>query len=344
MIRENQKYLNILQVILDMLMVIVSFLLAYYIRFFMMKDGIITLSFVKNLMPILFMLPVYFILYSFFDIYNSRRAKPFFQEAYSLIIANVLGLLLLTLGLFLTDLSDFSKLHLGLFVTINTSGTIIVRGGIRFILLRYRKRGYNLKHCLIIGTSPTAAELIAKIKAHAYWGYNIVGIVQSDQRTSPAFAGYRIVGDLQELDKLLTKYYVDVVMIATDENNAEQLGMILKACETSGVKTHIIPYYHKYVPAKPYIDDLDGLPIIDTRHVPLDNPFRSFGKRLFDIVFSAFALLLTSPLLLFCAVMIKCSSPGPILFKQERVGTNRKNFYMYKFRSMRVQTDEEEMD
>ena len=133
-------------------------------------------------------------------------------------------------------------------------------------------------------------------------------------------------------------------MIATDESNADQLGSILKSCESTGIKTHIIPYYYKYIPAKPYIDDLDGLPIIDTRHVPLDNAFRSFLKRCFDIVFSILALTLTSPLLLFCAIMTKCTSPGPIFYKQQRVGINRKTFGMYKFRSMRVQTKEEEKD
>ena len=344
MIRQNQKYLNILQVILDMLTILGAFLVSYYIRFFLMKDGIITLDFGRNILPILAMLPIYFILYSMFDLYNSRRIRPFTQEVYSLTVSNLLGFLILTLGLFLFDLSDFSRYNLGLFLFFTISGSLFVRGSIRYILRRYRQKGFNLKHCIIVGTSPTASQLLEKIKTHPYWGYNILGIVRSDTRKSNAFGGHRILGNIEDLSEILGHYYADVVLIATDENNAEQLGIILKACETSGVKTHIIPYYHKYVPAKPYIDDLDGLPIIDTRHVPLDNPFRSFAKRCFDIVFSVVALILTSPLLLFCAIMIKCSSPGPIFFKQERVGTNRKNFLMYKFRSMRVQTDEEELD
>ncbi|PHV70157.1 undecaprenyl-phosphate glucose phosphotransferase [Sporanaerobium hydrogeniformans] len=344
MIRQNQKYLNSLQVILDMLMIVVAFLAAYYVRFFIMKDGIITLEFIRNFLPILLMLPVYFILYSVFDLYHSRRIKPFAQEIYSILVANLLGFLILTLGLFFFDLSDFSRYNLGLFLIFNIGGTLFERGCIRYLLRHYRKRGFNLKHCLVVGTSPTTAQLLDKIKAHPYWGYNILGIIRSDGRKSSVFGGYPILGNVEDLPHILTKYYADIVMIATDENSAEQLGTLLKVCETSGVKTHIIPYYHKYVPAKPYIDDLDGLPIIDTRHVPLDNPFCSFLKRAFDIAFSLVAIFLISPLLIFCAVMIKCSSPGPILFKQERVGANRKSFWMYKFRSMRVQTDEEEKD
>ncbi len=221
---------------------------------------------------------------------------------------------------------------------------MLYRGFLRFFLRHYRKKGYNLKHCLVVGTSSTAIELLNKVNTHPSWGYHIVGCIRTDHQKSNAFAGYRVLGTIDTLEQVLTDYYLDIVMIATDEQNADKLGSILKVCEKTGVKAHIIPYYHKYVPAKPYIDDLDGLPIIDTRHVPLDNLFKAFLKRSFDIVFSIAALIITSPLLLFSAIMVKLSSKGPILFKQERVGINRKPFYMYKFRSMRVQTDEEEKD
>ena len=90
------------------------------------------------------------------------------------------------------------------------------------------------------------------------------------------------------------------------------------------------------------MDDLDGLPVIDTRRVPLDNWFKNALKRAFDIVFASVAILITSPVMLFSVLMIKLTSPGPVIFYQERVGLNRKKFMMYKFRSMRVQTDEEE--
>jgi Undecaprenyl-phosphate glucose phosphotransferase len=195
-----------------------------------------------------------------------------------------------------------------------------------------------------VGTTYTASYLIDKIKHHASWGYNIAGLIKTDNRSSNVFSGYQILGDLTSLEQILTERYIDIVIIATDENSSNQLGSIIATCEKAGVKTNIIPYYYKYVPSKPYIDDLDGLPIIDTRHVPLDNLFKNFSKRLFDIVFATVAIILTSPVLLLSALMVKLTSTGPVLFKQERVGTNRQNFYMYKFRSMRMQTDEEEMD
>jgi Undecaprenyl-phosphate glucose phosphotransferase len=308
-----------------------------------MKDGVINISFKIALIPVLAMVPVYFIIYSTFDLYNSKRTKPIFQETYDVILSNILGLLLLIVPLFIFKLVHFSRYNLIIFFVCNTTATILTRVFIRYILRKYRQKGYNLKHCLIIGTTPTASDLIDKIKHHPYWGYNIVGLIRSDSRSSDVFSGYQILGDIENFEAILSKFYIDIVIIATDESSAHLLGSIIRKCEKAGVKTNIIPYYHKYVPANPYMDDLDGLALIDTRHVPLDNMFKNFSKRLFDFAFALIALVLTSPVLIFSALMVKLSSKGPILFKQERVGVNRKTFYMYKFRSMRMQTDEEEL-
>ena len=214
---------------------------------------------------------------------------------------------------------------------------------VRYILRYYRKQGFNLKHCLIIGTAPITSELIYKIRLHSAWGYRIVGCVRTDNRKTGSFCDYRILGNVEDLEEILKNFHIDIVMVATDEHDAINLGHILSACEKAGVKVNIIPYYYKYIPTKPYMDDLDGLPIIDTRHIPLDNLFKAFAKRSFDIVFSLMVIIVFSPLFIFSALMVKLSSPGPILFKQERVGLNRKRFYMYKFRSMRVQNPNEEV-
>ena len=344
MIRENQKYFNGLQAFFDIVIIYISFVLAYYLRFYILKDGISSFTLKESLLMISLIVPIYVVLYSWFDLYSSRRTKSFSNECMLIISCNILAILLFIVGLYLIKEMNFSRQALVFFAFINPLLSMLYRGFLRFFLRHYRKKGCNLKHCLVVGTSSTAIELLNKVNTHPSWGYHIVGCIRTDHQKSNAFAGYRVLGTIDTLEQVLTDYYFDIVMIATDEQNADKLGSILKVCEKTGVKAHIIPYYHKYVPAKPYIDDLDGLPIIDTRHVPLDNLFKAFLKRSFDIVFSIAALIITSPLLLFSAIMVKLSSKGPILFKQERVGINRKPFYMYKFRSMRVQTDEEEKD
>ena len=98
------------------------------------------------------------------------------------------------------------------------------------------------------------------------------------------------------------------------------------------------------IPNKPYTEDLQGLPVINIRHVPLTNTVNIVMKRIVDIIGSFFGIIISSPLMLFCAIAIKVSSPGKIIFIQERVGLHNKPFKMYKFRTMREQQDREEDD
>ena len=106
--------------------------------------------------------------------------------------------------------------------------------------------------------------------------------------------------------------------------------------------TKFIPDYQNVIPTVPYIEDMEGLPIINIRHVPLTEPVNAFAKRLMDIIGSLFAIVLFSPVMIITAVLIKATSKGPVIFSQERVGLHNRTFRMYKFRSMYVQQPDEE--
>lgn len=339
MIKENQNILNKLQISIDIAIVIISFLLAYYIRFYVLK-GNISLDLSQAFIPILLSIPIYFILYNSFELYTPKRTKTIYKECKSIINSNFIGALILILGLYLTKIIDFSRLVLIFFVIFNAALTITSRLIIRYTLRNYRSKGYNQKHCLIVGVTETSKELINKIKKNKHWGYNVVGIV--DNNVQQLSDGTCVVGKFEDLESILDNKYIDMVFITIDGKGLVNIGEIIEICEKSGVKTNIIPYYYKYIPAKPYMDDLDGLPIIDTRYIPVNNWVSNMSKRIFDICFSMVAIILTSPIMILSVIMIKLTSPGPIIYKQERVGLGRRNFYMYKFRSMKVQTEEEE--
>jgi Undecaprenyl-phosphate glucose phosphotransferase len=117
---------------------------------------------------------------------------------------------------------------------------------------------------------------------------------------------------------------------------------IVNICEKSGVHTKFIPDYNSLIPSSPYTEELMGLPVINIRYVPLSNTGNMVIKRAMDIVGALFGIIISSPLLLIIALAVKVSSPGPIIFKQERVGLHNKPFYMYKFRSMEQQTESDE--
>lgn len=341
MIRENQKFLNKVQVIIDMTIIVISFLLAYYIRFYIL-NGYKSMDFSDLFIPILVSIPMYLLLYTIFELYTAKRTTSVYKEIFDIIKVNFVAALILILGLYVFKIINFSRVTLALFVILNTTITSINRLCLRYTLRKYRKKGLNQKHCLIIGATNTSKELIHRINKNKHWGYNVVGIIDNHKNKGEDFEDFKILGNFKDVKSILDNKHIDLAFITIAAEEFVHIGSLLKDCERAGIKTNIIPYYHKYVPAKPRMDDLDGLAMIDTRHVPLDSYFMSLSKRMFDIVFSLFAIILVSPIMVLSVIMIKLTSPGPVIYKQERVGLNRKKFYMYKFRSMKVQTEEEE--
>ena len=138
------------------------------------------------------------------------------------------------------------------------------------------------------------------------------------------------------------KNKLDEIAITLGLEEYYKLEKIVSQCEKSGVHTKFIPDYGNIIPTRPYTEDLLGLPVINIRYVPLSNTFNAMVKRLMDIVGSIICIVIFSPVMLLSAILVKITSSGPLIFKQERVGLHNEKFMMYKFRTMYVQTEEEE--
>ncbi|MGX8127567.1 undecaprenyl-phosphate glucose phosphotransferase [Clostridioides difficile] len=341
MIRENQKALNKMQVITDLVLVVLSFVLSYFTKFYILK-GINSIGIKGYIITTLFSVVMYFILYNIIDLYSTKRTSNISKEIAEIIKANTIGLLILILILFIIKLINYSRVVLILFIIYNIILTSLSRVVVRYLLRKYRSKGYNQKHCLIIGATDISIKLIQTIKANNQWGYNIVGCLDNIININEKFEDILILDKIDNLEDILGKVYIDIVFITLNSEYFFKFGEVIRQCEKAGVKVNIIPYYYNYIPSKPYMDDLDGIPIIDTRHIPLDNYIKGICKRIFDIVFSIFAIVVSFPIMLLSMIMIKLTSKGEIIYKQVRVGLHRKEFEMYKFRSMRTQTKNEE--
>ena len=151
-----------------------------------------------------------------------------------------------------------------------------------------------------------------------------------------------MIGQIDNLFYILPENKLDEIAVTLALENYGRLEEIVNLCEKSGVHTKFIPDYNSVIPSKPYTEDLNGLPVINIRHVPLTNTLNMVAKRAFDIAFGAIALVIFSPVLFVTALLIKCTSEGPVIFKQERVGLHNKPFQMYKFRTMELQKPSEE--
>ena len=346
MIKENQRILNGILVVIDILVILFSLVLAYYVRFKTTLFGPLggSLPFMHYLIfTVLCIIPTYLLLYYFFGLYKPFRNKSsIFSGAEDIIKSDVMAFIILVAILFVINQPDFSRIMLLLLSLFGMVFTIIERALVVLVLRFMRVNNHNLKHMLIIGDNDLALTFAHKIKSKTYLGYNIAGFLGRKEHLGKTFEGTKFIGTFEDLPDVLKTHKFDRVVIAIHLKYYYHLNEIVDACEEEGIKAEIIPDYYKYLPAKPSVDMLDDMPIINIRYVPLDDAFNKFKKIVEDYFVAIVAIIITSPIMLLTAIAIKLESPGPIIFKQERIGYGGKPFMMYKFRSMKVQDEDEE--
>lgn len=208
---------------------------------------------------------------------------------------------------------------------------------LRYELNSLRSQGFNLKHILLVGYSRAAEDYIDRIMANPQWGYVVYGILDDNVEHGTTYKGVKVLGRIDNLQIILPENKLDEIAITLSLTEYYKLEHIVDVCEKSGVHTKFIPDYNNMIPTRPYTEDILGLPVINIRHTPLNETFNKFIKRLTDLIGASFAFILFSPVMLITALLIKLTSPGPLIFKQERVGLHNRTFQMYKFRSMQVQ-------
>ena len=344
MIKDNQKFLNRLHLVLDILIVILSYMLAWYLKFkSIFFEGIESkLGFADYMLALIWIVPLFLLMYSACSLYSPKRVMGRRVEISKIVQANSLGVMLILTILFITRQEHFSRQMTFIFYIINIILGVAVRLGIHTLLRAMRKQGFNQKHILLIGYSQTAKGYIDRIRANPQWGYTIVGILDDNIVSGKEYRGVKILGRIANLEVILPENRLDEIAITLGLSEYNKLEHIVAECEKSGVHTKFIPDYMKIIPTKPYTEDLMGLPVINIRYVPLSNTFNSFVKRCVDIFGALVGIVLFSPIMLIVAVLIKATSKGPLIYKQDRVGLHNKPFKMYKFRSMVVQKETEE--
>ena len=342
MIKQNQKVVNNLIVIADMITIICAFLLAYHFR---INSGIMKneggyLSFKQYVFPLIYMIPIYIIVYNSRRLYSTERVIFISNEVWNILVSNVLSVIIFLGILFVTKQVHYSRIFLVFFFIFCTLLTICERVVIKIIIRKARRIGYNSKHIVFVGYSENTNKFYKLIKENKHWGYNVLGIFDDSINEK---CKLKNLGKIDELESYLEKNIdLDEIVITLEMREYDKLKGIIEACEKSGVRAQIIPSYTKYFPAKPSVEEIGGIPLINLRYIPLDNIFNKFIKRTVDIIGSLCALILLSPIMLIIAIAVKTTSKGDVIFKQERIGLNKKPFIMYKFRSMKLQDPEEE--
>ena len=342
MIKDNQKYFNRLQVFLDAAIVIISYILAWFIKFRVLDSEGGALSMGQYFRTLYLIVPGYLLLYSMFHLYTSKRDTKSKYEISNILMANAVGIGCFMVIQYLLKQMHFSREMLLIFVVANSFFMILSRSVIHSILRSIRKKGYNLKHIILVGYSRAGEEYIDRIMANPQWGYVVCGILDDKVPRGTTYKGVKVLGEIDNLLIILPENRMDEIAITLSLADYDRLEQIVDWCEKSGVHTKFIPDYNSLIPSKPYTEDILGLPVINIRYVPLSNTLNWWIKRAVDFVGALAAIVLFSPIMIGAAIAIKVSSAGPVIFKQERIGLHNKPFQMYKFRSMVQQTDEEE--
>ncbi len=342
MIKDNQKIFNRLHLLIDAVVVAVSYMLSWYLRF---ESGLIAeeqgagaLSMQHYFSAMYYIVPGYIILYYYFSLYTPKRTTRHRYEIYNIMKANTIGLILFMVALFFFKQEHFSRKMIFVFYVVNILLTTFCRYCIRKGLRFFRKKGYNLKHILLVGYSRAAEEYITRIQTNPQWGYDVCGILDDTVPRGTVYKGVKVLGDIDNLSIILPHDKLDEISITLSLNDYDRLEEIVAICEKSGVHTKFIPDYNSLFPSNPYTEDLMGLPVINIRNVPLSNTLNIMIKRAIDVFGGIVASILFLPVMAIAAILIKCTDGGKIIFKQERVGLHNKTFYMYKFRTMLEQS------
>ena len=344
MIKDNQKRLNRMHVLLDILVTVVAYALAWFIvisgKVLPLDEGVLKPQ--VYFMALIFIVPIYLILYASFHLYVPKRIQGRRSELANICKANVIGLMLFTFVLFglrrfVSHLSYFSTKMILAFFAANIILLEAERISIRIFLRSLRTNGYNQKHVLLIGYSRAAEGFLDRVSVNPEWGYHVQGILDDHRPAGFAYKKVQVLGPTNHLEDFLASNTLDEIAITLSIKEYSNLEQIVAACEKSGVHTKFIPDYNNIIPTIPYMEDLQGLPVIHIRHVPLTGVFNATMKRIVDLAGALFGLIVFSPLMLVTALLIKITSPGPVLFSQERIGLHNRPFKMYKFRSMEVQ-------
>jgi len=341
MIKDNQKYFNRLHVFVDAVVIALSYMLAWYIRFctfFPQKEGVGVLSMGTYFKVMYFIIPGYLLLYYKSNMYTSKRISGRKHEVYNTIKANTIGVAIVIVMLYIINRRNFASSVIILFYFLNITLETLFRRIIRISLRFFRKKGYNLKHILLVGYSRAAEEYINRIYANPQWGYVVRGILDDKVPAGTEYRGVKVLGVIENLMVILPLSDLDEIAVTLALEDYGRLEEIVNLCEKSGVHTKFIPDYNSVIPSRPYMEDILGLPVINIRYVPLTNTLNILTKRLLDLFVSLVGIAISSPIMIITALCVGITSSGPIIYKQERVGLHGKKFMMYKFRSMTLQS------
>jgi len=343
MLKKYSEFYKSLLIISDHALITVAWVGAYALRFY--SDLIPVTKGVPSIKPYLTLLPailiVWAIAFKLFDLYRPRRISTHLAEIWDITRAcSLAAVVVVALSFFLRQF-EHSRLVFILFWGMSIVLVTLSHWGFRELFRVFRRRGYNLRYALVIGAGDLGQELVSKLHHHSEIGIKVVGyLTRRPEEVGQKLGDVKVLGTYDELPQLLSVHTIDHVFVALPQSSYGEVEKILQYLQNQTVDVCIIPDLLQFMTVHGQAELFEGLPIVTLQASPLYG-WNLILKRFTDIVFSIAILTVTSVPLLIIAGLIKLTSPGPVLYRQKRMGYDGQLFKMLKFRTMRVDAERE---
>ncbi len=337
MLKAHSRLVENLALAGDLCLIAGCWVSAYAIRFYLLPVGDIPpfRDYALQLLPILI---VWGIAFRTFDLYRPNRLGSRVSEWFDVAKASTLGaLILVAIMTFVFRQQEYSRLVIILFLVQSVIAVSLARAALREVLRFARRHGYNLRYAIVVGGGEPAAEVLRVLNRRRDVGIFVLGLL-SDKREVPD--NVRWLGGIEDVRAVLDRQQVDIVFIALPHADASRLTAVLRGIGDEPIAIHLVPDVFSLVPARGGIEEFEMIPFIHLRESRLYGWNRVL-KRAFDLVFGTIALVVAAPVMLAIVVALKLTSPGPLLYRQERMGVDGRRFRMLKFRTMRVDAEAE---
>lgn len=343
MLKKHTQFFESLLFLADLFIIGLSWLLSYYIRFY---SGLIPIE--KGIPPfkiyLYLIIPILFIwgfVFKFFGLYRPKRMSSYFNEVFAIAKACTFSVFILIFLTFLLRQYEYSRLVFLGFWVMTIVAMSIERVAFREILRYLIRKGYNLKYALIVGTGALAEDMLKRIESHPELGIKVICFISSDEySTTRHIKDIPVAGIYKDIRGIIKEKEINQVIIALPAEKHNIIVEILKDIDDEMVDIKVVPDLYEFMTLRGGIEEFDGLPIISLQDTPLYG-WNIVIKRVSDIIVSITALIITAPLMILIAVLIKLTSAGPIFYKQERMGIGGDTFKMLKFRTMRMDAEKE---
>ncbi|HHX65891.1 MAG TPA: undecaprenyl-phosphate glucose phosphotransferase [Chloroflexi bacterium] len=327
----------------DALLVFLSFTVAYWLRYdlqwFRQVEPAFFVPFRVYLPSVISMSVLLVGVYWLEGAYRNKRGRPFFDEFYIVFRGTLIGIATMIVVVFLATPSYYSRLIFG-YTGVITLFTVGTARAIEGAVMAWRhRRGLGVNRVLIVGADEVARSIMRAVVARPELGYQVVGFVDDDPTRSQTDIGrYPALGTTDRLTELITEHDVNEVIITLPWDSHRKILHLMRQCERRAVRVRIVPDLFQMALSRVVVDHLDGVPLLGIRE-PALSEWQMVLKRATDVIISLLGLVLLSPVLLIIAVALKLDSPGPVIFKQVRVGRGGQQFTCFKFRSMCIDAE-----